>query len=461
MQRLSFFGASGTVTGSKYLLESDGKKILVDCGLFQGGSALRQLNWDRPPVDPRSVDAVLITHAHIDHTGYLPRFVRDGYTGPVYCSAPTQALLNYLLPDAGRLQEEEAQFANRKGFSRHKPALPLFDENDARSALKLLRPLPFDQPSAAVPGVEFSFHRVGHILGAGFIQVRVGGTSILFSGDVGRKDVPILKDPEAILPADYVLLESTYGDRSHGAESPLTGIERVTAEVVSRRGILLIPAFAVGRTQEILYYLRELQRGGKIPADLPIFVDSPMAVSAVEIYSQFTSEHDLEMTQLENAHQNPIDGPSVRLMRTVEESKSLNRLKGPAVIISASGMLSGGRILHHLVQRLPDPDTTLLFVGYQAEETLGRAIEQNAKTVQIFGKSVEVRARVEEIPALSAHADQSELLEWFSKIPQKPRRTYLVHGEDPARAALAEKIRSELAFDVALPVRNQTEDLVR
>ncbi|MGH9442481.1 MAG: MBL fold metallo-hydrolase RNA specificity domain-containing protein [Thermoanaerobaculia bacterium] len=459
MPRLSFFGACGTVTGSRFLLESDGKKILVDCGLFQGGSALRQLNWERPPVDPRSVDAILLTHAHIDHTGYLPRFVRDGYAGPVYCTAPTKALLTYLLPDAGRLQEEEASFANRKGYSRHKPALPLFDENDARAALKLLRPVAFDQSTPLAPHVDCAFHRVGHILGAGFIRVQAGSVSVLFSGDVGRKHVPILKDPEPIVSADYVLLESTYGDRSHPQESPLASLERVAARVVSNRGVLLIPAFAVGRTQEILFYLRELQRDRKIPADLPIFVDSPMAVSAVEIYRSFTSEHDFETTRLESANESPIEGGSVRLMRTVEESKSLNRLKGPAVIISASGMLSGGRILHHLVQRLPDPDTTLLFVGYQAEETLGRFIENGARRIRIYGQSVEVRARIEQIPALSAHADQGELLEWFSRIPGKPRRTYLVHGEEPARIALAARIRSELGFDVRLPERNQTEEL--
>ena len=447
------------MTGSRYLLESDGKKVLVDCGLFQGGSELRQLNWERLPVDPRTVDAVILTHAHIDHTGYLPRFVKDGYAGPVYCSAPTRALLAYLLPDAGRLQEEEADYANRKGYSRHKPALPLFDENDARNALRLLRDAPFDEPSRAIPGLEFSLHRVGHILGAAFVRVTAAETSILFSGDVGRRNVPILKDPEPILAADYVLLESTYGDRSHGEESASAALGRVAADVLSRRGVLLIPAFAVGRTQEILYYLRELQRGGKIPADLPIFVDSPMAVSAVEIYEQFTSEHDLETKRLDDAHDSPIEGPSVRLMRSVEESKSLNSLKGPAVIISASGMLNGGRILHHLVRRLPDSNTTLLFVGYQAEETLGRRIEDGTRTVRIFGQSVDIRARIEEIPALSAHADQNELVEWFSKIPKRPRRTYLVHGEDPARKALAERLRSELSLDVRLPARNQAEEL--
>jgi metallo-beta-lactamase family protein len=459
MQKLTFLGATGTVTGSRFLLEADRNTILVDCGLFQGGSALRAKNWDPFPADVRRIGAVLLTHAHIDHTGYLPRLVREGYAGPVYCTPPTKALLQYLLPDAGRLQEEEAGYANRKGYSRHRPAEPLFTEEDARRALLLLEELPFDQESAVLPGVQFSFHRVGHIIGAGFIRVAAGGAPILFSGDVGRRDVPILKDPEPILPAKYVLLESTYGDRLHGAESPLVRLEKAVCETISRRGVVLIPAFAVGRTQEVLYYLRQLQRERKIPDDLPIFVDSPMAVSAVEIYRDFTTEHDLEMRELEDADLSPIDGRWVRLVRSVDDSKSLNRLRGPAIIISASGMLNGGRVLHHLKQRLPDPDTTLLFVGYQAEETLGRQILDGARSVRIHGEIVPVAARIEEIPALSAHADQAELVEWFSKVPAPPARTFLVHGEDAARTALAGRIRGDLHYDVALPLRNQAEEL--
>ncbi len=459
MQRLTFLGASGTVTGSRYLLETDRNTILVDCGLFQGGRELRAKNWTPFPADVSKIQAILLTHAHIDHTGYLPRLVRQGYTGPVYCTAPTQALLGYLLPDAGRLQEEEAQYANHKGYSRHKPAEPLFTEDDARRALALLSPIPFDETSKVLPGIEFSLHRVGHILGAAFIRVQAGTASVLFSGDVGRRNVPILKDPEPILAASTLLLESTYGDRVHGDESPLAALERVVTETVARRGMLLVPAFAVGRTQEVLYYLRQLQREKKIPEDLPIWVDSPMAVSAVEIYRDFHAEHDLETQELEDENLSPIDGKWVRLMRTVEESKSLNRMKGPGVIISASGMLNGGRILHHLRVRLPDPSTTLLFVGYQAEETLGRAIENGAPVARIHGENVPVRARIEKIPSLSAHADQRELIEWISAIPEPPRRTFLVHGEDPARRALAERIRAELHFDVSLPVEDQTEDL--
>ena len=460
MQKLTFLGASGTVTGSRFLLEADRNTILVDCGLFQGGSALREKNREPFPADVKKIGGVLLTHAHIDHTGYLPRLVRDGYAGPVYCTAPTKALLEYLLPDAGRLQEEEAGYANRKGYSRHRPAEPLFTEEDARRALTLIRELPFDQTSTVLPGVEFSFHRVGHIIGAGFIRVATaGGAPILFSGDVGRRDVPILKDPEPIIPAKYVLLESTYGDRLHGPESPLVRLEQVVCETIGRRGVVLIPAFAVGRTQEVLFYLRQLQREGKIPDDLPIFVDSPMAVSAVEIYRDYTTEHDLEMRELEDADLSPIDGRWVRLMRSVDDSKSLNRVRGPAIIVSASGMLNGGRILHHLKQRLPDPDTTLLFVGYQAEETLGRQILDGARSVRIHGEIVPVAARIEQIPALSAHADQAELVEWFSKIAAPPARTFLVHGEDAARAALAGRIREALRFDVALPAQNHAEEL--
>ena len=459
MPRLTFLGACGTVTGSRYLLEAGGKTILVDCGLFQGGRELRARNWDPFPSDVSRIDAVLLTHAHIDHTGYLPRLVREGYAGPVYCTAPTQALLRYLLPDAGRLQQEEAAYANRKGYSRHAPAEPLFTEEDADRALALLSPLPFDAPSRVVPGLQLSFHRAGHILGAAFIRVQADGSSILFSGDVGRRDVPILKDPEPILGAGTLLLESTYGDRTHGAESPLDALERVVSETVARRGMLLVPAFAVGRTQEVLYDLRELQLGGKIPRDLPVWVDSPMAVSAVEIYRDFTSEHDLEMRRLEDEHLCPIDGPWLHLVRTVDQSKSLNRKKGPGVIISASGMLNGGRILHHLRVRLPDPSTTLLFVGYQAEGTLGRAVENGAPSVRIHGEEVPVRAKIEKIPSLSAHADQDELLEWIGKTPAPPAKTFLVHGEDSARQALAARIRSELRFDVELPVRNEAVEL--
>jgi metallo-beta-lactamase family protein len=461
---VSFLGAAGTVTGSRYLVESDGRRILIDCGLFQGKIELRQKNWAPLGVDAGSLDAVILTHAHIDHTGYLPQLVKQGFSGPVFASPPTKALLDIMLPDAGRLQEEEARFVNQAGYSRHKPALALFTEEDARRALPLVRRASFGDAVEIAPGFSFTFHRVGHIIGAAFIVIDTktpggGKTRIVFSGDVGRKNVPILKDPEPISGADYVLLESTYGDRLHGAESPKEALARICERVVANAGILLIPAFAVGRTQEVLYYLRALQREGRLSPKLPIYVDSPMAISTVDLYCEFTPEHDFEMEELRNAEGCPIEGPSVQFTRSSDESKRLNRVRGPAIILSASGMLNGGRILHHLVRRLPDLNTVLLFVGYQAEGTLGRRILEGAKEVQVLGQSVHVAAQIENIPALSAHADSQELLEWLSGIPEKPREVFLVHGEDQARTALADSIRQKLGFDVALPQQDERREL--
>jgi len=461
---LAFLGAAGTVTGSRYLVETDGRRILIDCGLFQGKSELRQKNWGPPGVDPKSLDAIILTHAHIDHTGYLPRLVKQGFGGPVFASAPTKALLDIMLPDAGRLQEEEARFVNQAGYSRHNPALALFTEEDARRTLPMVRRAPFGEAIEAAPGFSFTFHRVGHILGAAFILIETknpsgGKTRIVFSGDVGRKSIPILKDPEPIAGADYVLLESTYGDRLHGAEDPKEALARVCERIVQRKAILLIPAFAVGRTQEVLYHLRALQREGRLSPKLPIYVDSPMAISTVDLYCDFTPEHDFEMEELRNLEGCPIEGPSVQFTRSSDDSKRLNQIRGPAVILSASGMLNGGRILHHLIHRLPDPGTVLLFVGYQAEGTLGRSILEGAKEVQVLGQTVRVAAEIEEISALSAHADAKELLEWLSEIPEKPREVFLVHGEDKARTVFQQSIKDKLGFAVSLPRQDERREL--
>ncbi|HEY1270010.1 MAG TPA: MBL fold metallo-hydrolase [Candidatus Binatia bacterium] len=464
MTSVSFLGAAGTVTGSRFLVESDGRRVLIDCGLFQGKSELRQKNWAPFGVAPNALDAIVLTHAHIDHTGYLPRVVQQGFGGPVFATPPTKALLDIMLPDAGRLQEEEARFVNQAGYSRHKPALALFTEEDARRAMPLVRRTPFGESVEVAPGISVTFHRVGHIIGAGFVVVETkkpgGGTQrIVFSGDVGRKNVPILKDPEPIAAGDYVVLESTYGDRLHGAEDPKEALARVCERVVNSAGILLIPAFAVGRTQEVLYHLRTLQREGRLSPKLPIYVDSPMAISAVDLYCEYTPEHDFEMEQLRNQEGCPIEGPSMQFARSSDDSKRLNNLRGPAVILSASGMLNGGRILHHLVRRLPDPDTVLLFVGYQAEGTLGRRILEGAKDVQVLGHPVHVAAQIEEIPALSAHADSKELLDWLAEIPDKPREVFLVHGEDRARAAFSDSIRQKLGFQVSLPKQDERREL--
>ncbi|HEX5134023.1 MAG TPA: MBL fold metallo-hydrolase [Thermoanaerobaculia bacterium] len=459
MATLRFLGACGTVTGSKFLLEAGSRRVLFDCGVFQGPSDLKQKNWSPPDFDPGSLDAVVLTHAHIDHTGYLPRLGKLGYGGPVYVTPPTAGLLEYLLPDAAHLHEEDARYANRKGYSSHRPALPFFDSDEARRALGLLRPVAFHERAELAPGVAFTFRRVGHILGAAFIEVEADGRRLVFSGDVGQRGVPILKDPETPDSADYLLLESTYGDRLHPAGSPREELGRVVAEVVVKRGVLLIPAFAVGRAQDVLYHLRSLQREGAIPADLPIYVDSPMAVSAVDLYCSALSEHDLEMAKLQSEGDCPISGPSVHLVRDRIESKALNERRGPMIIISASGMLSGGRILHHLKRRLPDPETTLLFVGFQAEGTLGRRILEGAHEVRIHGETVTVRAEIRDVPALSAHADQRGLVEWSGALAAAPRAVYLVHGEPKAREALAAALRSKPGWNVVLPEEGQAVEL--
>lgn len=459
MATLRFLGACGTVTGSKFLLESGSHRVLLDCGVFQGSSELMQKNWSAPPFDPKSLDAVIVTHAHIDHTGYLPRLGKQGFSGPVYVTPPTAGLLGFLLPDAAHLHEEDARYANQKSYSTHRPALPFFDSDDARNALGLLRTVPFHQDAEAAPGIRFVFRRVGHILGAAFVTVGADSKRIVFSGDVGQRNVPILKDPETPESADYLLLESTYGDRLHPDASPRNELGRVVAETVARNGVLLIPAFAVGRAQDVLYHLRSLQRDGTIPESLPIYLDSPMAVSAVDLYCSSLEEHDLEMAKLRDEGLCPIEGPSVHLIRDRDESIALNARRGPMVIVSASGMLTGGRILHHLKHRLPDPSTTLLFVGFQAAETLGRRILEGAREVRIHGQLVPVRAEIREIPALSAHADQKGLVDWVASLQSPPRAVSLVHGEPKAREALAAVLRTAYGWTVNLPDEGEAVEL--
>lgn len=435
----------------------------MDAGLFQGPKALRQRNWEPFPVDPRSLNAVVLTHAHLDHTGFLPRLVREGFTGPTYVTAPTVRLLRVMLPDAAHLQEEEARFANKVGSSRHSPALPLFTSEDARRALATLAAVPFDTPTQLRPGLDLRYRRQGHILGAASVELGVkvkGGErlTLYFSGDVGRYDVPILRPPEAYPGSTYLVVESTYGDRLHDSGDTAEQLAEVVREAAARGGVLLIPAFAIDRTQQVLYHLRELAAEGAIPA-VPVFLDSPMAREATAVYHQSIREHDAEMRSISSEGVDPLVPPLFQATATVEESKKLNHLDGPAIIISASGMVNGGRILHHLRHRLADPRTTLLFVGYQAEGTRGRRILDGEPEVKIFGEMVPVRAAVRSISSLSAHADADELTIWASEAQTAPRIAFVTHGEPPASDALAQRFSSRLGWNCVVPSHGETHEL--
>jgi metallo-beta-lactamase family protein len=440
---IQFLGAAGTVTGSMHLVTANGRRVLLDCGLFQGLKELRERNWRDPPFDPKGIDAVVISHAHIDHTGALPLLVRRGYTGPIYCTSATIDLLGVLLPDSAHLQEEEAERANRHGYSRHHPALPLYTGADAQQALQRLRPAEYGRAFPVAGDIAVTYRRAGHILGAATVDVQLGaGPRVVFSGDLGRYTRPILLDPEPVPEADVLLLESTYGDRVH---SPGTADElaRVVKETVDRGGTLLVPAFVVDRTQELLWLLHHLEGEGRIPA-LPVYVDSPSATDVTEIYLRHPEELDQQCLGEMRRGLQPLRTADCRFVRRVEESKRINDERGPAIIISASGMATGGRILHHLQHRLPDPRTTVLLVGFQALGTRGRSLQDGAKTLRLFGADVPVRARVETLHGLSAHADQAETLRWLGGFQRAPRMTYLVHGEPPAAQALGAAISSGL-----------------
>ncbi|MGE5235020.1 MAG: MBL fold metallo-hydrolase RNA specificity domain-containing protein [Acidobacteriota bacterium] len=463
MPALTFLGATGTVTGSRYVLEAHGRRLLVDAGLFQGPKDLRLRNWTRFPVDPASLDAIVLTHAHIDHTGFLPRLVRDGFVGQTFVTPPTRRLLGPLLIDAAHLQEEEARYANKIGSTRHRPALPLFSVQDAQAALATLRPQPFDEAFELFPGVRFTFHRQGHILGAAAIEFRIkasGGDylTIEFSGDVGRYDVPILRPPAPYLGSDYLVIESTYGDRFHDSSDPADALAEVIRDNAARRGILLIPAFAIDRTQEVLYLISQLIRDEAIPS-VPIFLDSPMAREATAAYRQCAQEHDAEMRELRREGVDPLSPPGITVIGKVQESQALNAMRGPAIIVSASGMANGGRILHHLLHRLHDAANTVLFVGYQAEGTRGRRILDGEKEVKIFGQMVPVRAQVRSISSLSAHADADELTIWAGSAERAPRRVFVTHGEPAARQAMADRLHARLGWACNMPEFGETVEL--
>lgn len=459
MATLSFLGAAGTVTGSKFLVEHKGFKLLVDCGLFQGLKTFRQRNWSPPPVEPSELGAIILTHAHIDHSGYLPVMVREGFRGPVLATPSTCDLCGILLPDSGYLQEEDARHANYKGYSKHRPALPLFTEQEARDSLAYLRPLRVDQTVPVAEGIQLRLYSSGHILGAALAELRIGGKTIVFTGDLGRPNRPIIPDPAPLPECDHLVLESTYGDREHPAEDPKERLEEIIRDTASRGGTLLIPAFAVGRTQTLLYLLRELQQEGRLATDIPIHVDSPMAIHATRIFLDHPEAHDLEMRALNSHGKDPLGLRNIHLDSRAEDSKALNDITYPAIIISASGMCSGGRILHHLAYKLPDHRTTVLFCGYQAAGTRGRQLQEGATEVKIHGREVPVRARIETLDGLSAHADRREILEWLSVSKSRPRQVHLVHGEPPALDALAGLLREERSLDVHVAELNETVTL--
>ncbi|WKN41378.1 MBL fold metallo-hydrolase RNA specificity domain-containing protein [Tunicatimonas pelagia] len=428
---IQFLGAAQSVTGSKHLLHFDDFQVLMDCGLFQGLKKLRQRNWDPFPMNVSEVEALVISHSHIDHIGYLPRLVKEGYDGPIYCTTATAELARIMLLDSAKLQEEEAEWARKKGYSKHKPPQPLYTTEDAENTFRLFEPHEFDEDIYLRDDIRLKFHNAGHILGAGWVELNVRGESqsktIIFSGDLGRYNQPVLRDPVSMTQTDVLLVESTYGDRENLSEDPTEEFAQVVNEAMDRGGCLLIPAFAVGRTQTVMYYLKTLMEAGKIPK-VPVYLDSPMAINVTNLYKRFFTYHKLRDQDLQYS-ESIFDYEFFNYYRSVPASQSINEIRKNAIIVSSSGMCTGGRVLHHLVRRLDRPEDTILFVGYQAKGTRGRRILDQEETIRIFGQNVPLKMQVRRIDGLSAHADKSELLRWVNTLKEHPKRTFLVHGE--------------------------------
>jgi metallo-beta-lactamase family protein len=455
---LTFLGAARTVTGSRYLVDSDGRRVLVDCGLFQGLKELRLRNWADPPVPPASIDAVVLTHAHLDHVGMLPRLVAQGFNGRIFCTPGTQDLCSLVLPDAGRLQEEEADRANRGGYSRHRPARPLFTEEQAVVTLSRLQPVGYQRPIPVIRDLEVEFVPTGHLLGAAYVRMRrtdrPGGT-VIFGGDLGRYDRPVLQNPSPGSAADVLLVESTYGDRLHPAEGDDDALAAIINDTAQRGGKVIIPAFAIGRVEEVLYAIKRLE-DAKAVRPLPVYLDSPMAIGALKFYQRHAAELDADIAEAVAGRRGELSAfctARFTPVATAQESYAVVERPGPAIVVSSSGMATGGRVLHHLAKALPDPRNTVLLVGFQAAGTRGRQLIEGAQEVRIYGQLVPVLARVEKLNGMSAHADAGEIVRWLRTFPAPPATTYLVHGEPSAQDALKARIQQELAWNVLIPVQ--------
>jgi len=450
--QLTFLGATKTVTGSRYLLTVDSKKILVDCGLFQGYKKLTLRNWKKPPIHPAHIDAVILTHAHIDHSGYLPLLIKNGFKGKVFCTHGTKDLCSILLPDSGHIQEEDADRANRYGYSKHKPALPLYTREDALYALKQFQTVNFDEPHDLFNILTFTFLPAGHIIGASMVRIEHRNTSLLFSGDLGRPHDPIMKPPAKVSAIDYLVIESTYGDRLHERSNPMDQLAEVINDTVQGGGSVVIPAFAVARAQSILYFIYHLKKARRIP-DIPVFLDSPMAQDVSDLLIDYAGEHYLTKEQCKDICN------TARYIRTPSESKSIDEMTEPVIIISASGMLEGGRILHHLKVYLLDERNTILLTGYQDPGTRGDRLLRGEPEIKIHGEMYPVNARVVAMSNLSAHADYQEILDWLKNFKQKPKKVFITHGDQDSTASLKDKIENTFNWKCVIPEYLQTEKL--